>query len=288
MSVNAQETGYVDTDGLGLSSDAIEVTAGTTLASSDNVTMKLAYTENIKTSSLYGSSDAAQGIMIGGVQYELPTGITGSANPQTVGITTAPTTGMVIQFDVKKDGYLYVFGKMSSNKAYYVWEGTAETQPGLVGYDFKMRPASEIGGSTVIYYTLPGDDEYGYYTVDLDPELVYSDGSSLRWPEVIWTKDQSSAVKVNGLGVISFPVYAEAGTYLVHAQGSKITTDGFVFSETALGDVTFVESDPSGISNVTVNNAEDANAPYYNLQGQRVNKDAKGILIQNGKKFINK
>ena len=30
------------------------------------------------------------------------------------------------------------------------------------------------------------------------------------------------------------------------------------------------------------------NAPIYNLAGQRVNKNAKGILIQNGKKFINK
>ena len=30
------------------------------------------------------------------------------------------------------------------------------------------------------------------------------------------------------------------------------------------------------------------NAPIYNLAGQRVNKNAKGILIQNGKKFVNK
>ena len=29
-----------------------------------------------------------------------------------------------------------------------------------------------------------------------------------------------------------------------------------------------------------------ANAPIYNLAGQRVSKDAKGILIQNGKKFV--
>lgn len=37
----------------------------------------------------------------------------------------------------------------------------------------------------------------------------------------------------------------------------------------------------------TVNEkAVDANAPIYNLAGQRVTKDAKGILIQNGKKFV--
>ena len=32
----------------------------------------------------------------------------------------------------------------------------------------------------------------------------------------------------------------------------------------------------------------DENAPVYNLAGQRVSKDTKGILIQNGRKFINK
>lgn len=45
-------------------------------------------------------------------------------------------------------------------------------------------------------------------------------------------------------------------------------------------------SDGSGISIITTEK-EDANAPVYNLAGQRVSKDAKGILIQNGKKFIN-
>ena len=45
------------------------------------------------------------------------------------------------------------------------------------------------------------------------------------------------------------------------------------------------ESSESGISNVK---AENANAPIYNLAGQKVEKNQKGILIQNGKKFVNK
>ena len=31
-----------------------------------------------------------------------------------------------------------------------------------------------------------------------------------------------------------------------------------------------------------------ANAPMYNLAGQRVSKNYKGVVIQNGKKFFNK
>ena len=44
---------------------------------------------------------------------------------------------------------------------------------------------------------------------------------------------------------------------------------------------------PSGINKVEAEEL-DENAPVYNLAGQRVSKDTKGILIQNGKKFVNK
>lgn len=45
--------------------------------------------------------------------------------------------------------------------------------------------------------------------------------------------------------------------------------------------------DPGTVTAVAGVAAElDENAPIYNLQGQRVDKDAKGILIQNGKKFV--
>lgn len=40
--------------------------------------------------------------------------------------------------------------------------------------------------------------------------------------------------------------------------------------------------------NVIKNNDADKNAPLYNLAGQRVSKNYKGVVIQNGKKFINK
>lgn len=42
----------------------------------------------------------------------------------------------------------------------------------------------------------------------------------------------------------------------------------------------------TAITTIKAENA--ANAPLYNLQGQRVDRTAKGILIQNGRKFINK
>ena len=47
-----------------------------------------------------------------------------------------------------------------------------------------------------------------------------------------------------------------------------------------------IDETGTGISNVTVEKEFDENAPMYNLAGQRVSKDAKGIVIQNGKKYM--
>lgn len=64
-------------------------------------------------------------------------------------------------------------------------------------------------------------------------------------------------------------------TYYIFNKNTQIGFGGFEF-----------EAGVTGISDVTVNAGVDANAPIYNLAGQRVSKDAKGILIQNGRKFI--
>lgn len=42
---------------------------------------------------------------------------------------------------------------------------------------------------------------------------------------------------------------------------------------------------PTGINNI-ITEATDADAPVYNLSGQRVGKNAKGVLIKNGKKYV--
>ncbi len=79
-------------------------------------------------------------------------------------------------------------------------------------------------------------------------------------------------------GAVTFAVEA-GGVYYVVATGTKAGFFGFVF-ETEGGD--------SGVSGVTVSEQADKDAPVYNLSGQRVSKDTKGILIQNGKKYVNK
>ena len=45
----------------------------------------------------------------------------------------------------------------------------------------------------------------------------------------------------------------------------------------------------TGINNLNAeSNTLEEDAPMYNLAGQRVGKEYKGVVIQNGKKFINR
>ncbi len=57
--------------------------------------------------------------------------------------------------------------------------------------------------------------------------------------------------------------------------------------QVATGSSIYSINGTTGIDNIAADGTNE-NAPVYNLAGQRVSKATKGILIQNGKKFINK
>lgn len=121
-------------------------------------------------------------------------------------------------------------------------------------------------------------------------------------PAMPWNVAGFEKAPGESLGFLSFPVYAECDYYF-SALGSKAACGGFVYTAEAPsiafeevtdenGNVTYPKVEfpkilASGVENIAAE-VEDANAPIYNLMGVRVNADAKGILIQNGKKFIRK
>ena len=105
-------------------------------------------------------------------------------------------------------------------------------------------------------------------------------------------------------GFLTFNVL-EGNSYYFSALGSKAACGGFVYTEedptivfkevvnAETGEVTAPEVtfDPMlgmGVEAIEGAAVENADAPIYNMLGVRVNADAKGILIQNGKKFIRK
>lgn len=66
------------------------------------------------------------------------------------------------------------------------------------------------------------------------------------------------------------------GKYVFYRRGSTMRIYG----------MTWVANTSAGVENITA--AEDENAPIYNLQGVQVDENYKGIVIKNGKKYINK
>ena len=83
--------------------------------------------------------------------------------------------------------------------------------------------------------------------------------------------------KVESANLITTPSYR---AYLTPGQETAARFVSIVFDE----------GNTTGIANVDVNADEniDADAPMYNLAGQRVGKNYKGIVVVNGKKMINK
>lgn len=106
----------------------------------------------------------------------------------------------------------------------------------------------------------------GDYATDVWGQYITADGG-LNAEQTVTDKDVYAALAYD----------VEPGnTYFFWVSGSKIMLCGLAFD--ANGDV-------NGISNVVAPETN-ANAPIYNLAGQRVSSNFKGIAIQNGKKFV--
>lgn len=296
MAVSAQtESAFIDAEAVGIGSDAKAVAAGTVLASSSSVTMKAAYDCDYKTVAMNGEADAYKTIVIDGVEYaNLATGVQGQTNPTNTkkATTQQPKDYAIFQFDVTADGMLYVFSKLSANKQYYVFEGayTEETPSASVAYT--IVGGDQLAGDKVYNVAMPADkdgyaDYSGYKAAETIGAPFLCDLMGIREGETVGTTTFEDAQKATVLGVAAFPVYKEAGTYYFMAVGSKVTCDGFVFVPGAdkIAAVEIKGGDASAIASV---NAAAANAQIFNMLGQKVGANAKGLLIIDGKKVIRK
>ncbi len=250
----------------------------------------------------------------------------GNTNPTAISDINAPVInkGWVLDYEVKEDGWLTVFSAPSLNKNFYVVAGEmAEGQvsvAGVIAYELFLELKDPIEGldGTSFCIQLPSvDDGTGVLNTeaaDIDKYCENGNGP-IMWPirilnggdpnyDVPEVDGKKNYGTVNGAAV--FPVMAGVH-YYVFATGSKITAGPYVWTKEKPTQLAFTKEIKDGDGNVTdvqvynmigeytpeigaVNGIEaaDENAPIYNMMGVRVNADAKGILIQNGKKFIRK
>ncbi len=235
MSLNAQEVCTFNVDNaLELDSEnGTALTAGTVLGQTESIVATIGADDTYKPQS---ATFTVNGTDITG-------GLQGGTNPKDadggVPATTlvAPASGAFLQFEAKADGFLYVMHKASSNKAYTVFE---EGTPISYTYAAIGDEASLLGG--VYSYTLPYEVENEQFVVKESVgwaeqeylKVANPDAYAANWKEETaddgtTKKTWDPAIKINGLGVLKFPVYKDC-KYLVNANGSKITAIGFAFS----------------------------------------------------------
>ena len=89
----------------------------------------------------------------------------------------------------------------------------------------------------------------------------------------VLTLDDSFKASEKLTGTVEFDVAADE-SYYVFCTGSKIGFFGYIFTP----------GTESGIN--TINAEAAADAPAYNLAGQKVGKNYKGIIVKNGKKVL--
>lgn len=251
-------------------------------------------------------------------------GAVGNTNPSAIADINAPVInkGWVFDYEVKEDGWLTVFSAPSLNKNFYVMAGEMNngevSVAGVIAYEMYIQLKDKIEGLDVtsFSYKLPAiEGPEGILNTEAADIANYCENGNgpIMWPIRIYKGDATYEVpegsdgkknygSANGCAV--FPVMAGVH-YYVFATGSKLTAGPYVWTKEKPTQIAFTKDLKDEEGNVTetqvynligeytaavdgIEAVADENAPIYNMLGVRVNADAKGILIQNGKKFIRK
>lgn len=182
-------------------------------------------------------------------------------------------------------GKKYLIVAQRDNKTYYAYP-LSET------YTYGYLNAGKIDELTdVIKIKSTYDDSFvftengsGYTIQDCYGRYMYQSGDynsfNVSTEPSVWTVEaqEDGTFKIANNGYF---IQWGDGTYTtfgVYTEKKENTVLPFLYQLDETG---------TSISKPTVEKF-DANAPVYNLAGQRVSKNTKGILIQNGKKFVNK
>ena len=183
--------------------------------------------------------------------------------------------------DTTDDGKIAV----DANNAYF---GDATTQ---TKFTHRLKTGGKSDSKNNLSLTIPAAGTLKVYVRTgsnsaTDRNLVLTQGETELYNKVVV---ESDAIKVKGLDsenpdnetkvypIISVKV--ESGTVAVTYPTNSLNFYGFEFVADGNGDT-------DGIT--AVKSVADVNAPAYNLAGQKVADGFKGLVIKNGKKFVNK
>ena len=146
-----------------------------------------------------------------------------------------------------------------------------------------------IAGEGLMINGTPGET----FTINVNADATAAiDGNLLRGVPVGGTVKSADHNYVFGWPTATPANY---GFYLVNSTApvlaagkSFLHLSADLTNEAPFLSMIFDDGETTNISNLNVNDNLNIDAPRYNLSGQQVGKDYKGIVIVNGKKYINK
>lgn len=145
----------------------------------------------------------------------------------------------------------------------------------------------KIGGETI---TKTGWQEKAY---DLPEGAKYFAIRHTSTNKYVLSIDDVTYQK-GGMPILGYNIYSD-GKVVGTVNGETTTWNGPADGNNYAVSVIYSEGESvlsnigvlTGISNIRTNQQDDADAPAYNIAGQRVDRSYRGIVIRNGKKFLN-
>ena len=218
-SIGNAQVFQMDGEAFGLSYEYANVEAGLIWGEAGSATIFNPFTDELR---LYDCkcNNYNQVVFDGSDVIMTNKGVQGGMNPKDInygnpGISLEPPAyGSVVAVKASAEGYLYIVAKLSSNKNYYVFEDGIP-----IGFTFAMQANSEAFPDGRIKYSAVGEGAHN----------VITDAKWTNWPEKVILGTDAADVRVNGLGVIGFPVHPGCD-YLIGAGASKIPWCGVYFT----------------------------------------------------------
>ena len=253
-------------------------------------------------------------VTIGG---ETPTPPAEETKAENIAAFKALTSGTTATLTLKNAQVVYknVYTTKSgtTNTEYYVRDASGAIQ--FFNTDLELNVNQVINGTVEVTYSPFNELPEAKKTANTSAEkLTITDGEAavptkVTVADLTTNKYLCDLVTVENANIISETSGTHTNQYLTNGTDKVMIydkfktktniTDGEGFDVTGIF-VTAKLSDniikefapisapvPTGINNITTE-AADANAPAYNLAGQKVGKEYKGVVIKAGKKFIQK
>lgn len=208
---------------------------------------------------------------------------------------------------------VYTTRSGATNTEYYIRDASGAIQ--FFNTDLELNVNQIINGTVEVKYTLFNKLPEAKKTANTSAEkLTITDGEAavptkVTVADLTTNKYLCDLVTVENANIISETSGTYTNQYLTNGTDKVMIydkfktktsiTDGEGFDVTGILVTAKLDDNiikelapisapvPTGINNITTD-AADANAPAYNLAGQKVGKEYKGVVIKAGKKFIQK